>query len=97
MLSYVDCLGMSDLDEGDVEMLALDNHLPTIVALEYGNFLLHCPGGVVVLQQRFNERLITARLRHDWKKVHRLELLLEHLHNYALEHLDDPKRISSNH
>ncbi|MGF1528178.1 MAG: hypothetical protein ACFCBW_15475 [Candidatus Competibacterales bacterium] len=79
MLSYEDCLGWSDLEEDDVETIADQEHLPTIVALEYACYLLDVPGGLPLMRQRLTMGLVDAERRRDRLQVRRLQEVMAHL------------------
>lgn len=56
MLTFEDCLALSELTEAEILAIAEHENLPEVVALELGNYLVHSPGG---------ERLIRAMIRDD--------------------------------
>ncbi len=44
MLTYEDCVGLTDLTEEEIEAIAQHEHLPEIIAAELGCYLVHDPG-----------------------------------------------------
>ena len=49
MLTYEDCVELSDLTEEEIEDVAQHEHLPEIVALQLGSYLVHSPEGVPMI------------------------------------------------
>lgn len=45
MLTYEDCLGLSEMTEEEIEAIAEHEHIPEMVALEMGNYLVSTPAG----------------------------------------------------
>ena len=92
MLTYEDCLELSDLTEDEVEAIALHEHLPEIVALEMGSYLVHGPGGVPMIKRIILDD-IEEQLRrgHPDKALH-LKLVLRHfVHTHPKHPLDEPR------
>jgi hypothetical protein len=76
MLSLDDCIGMSDLTEDEIAVIAEHEHVPEIVALELGHGLLKTPKGVFILKCCISDVLAQAKLAGKRDKVKRLDLLL---------------------
>lgn len=55
MLTLRDCLGLCDLTEEEVAVIAEYEHVPIIVALEEGNCLLCQDGGADRIAQMFTD------------------------------------------
>ena len=45
MLTIQDCIELSELNEDEILAIAEHEHVPEMVALEMGNYLLHRPDG----------------------------------------------------
>ena len=45
MLTFEDCLGLSELTEDEILAIAEHEHIPEIAALGLGNYLIHEPRG----------------------------------------------------
>jgi hypothetical protein len=45
MLSFEDCVALSSLTEDEIAAIAEHEHLPMIVAVELGNYLVQTPDG----------------------------------------------------
>jgi len=76
MLSLADCVGMSELTEDEIAIIAEHEHVPEIVALELGHGLLKTPKGVFILMGYISDVLEQAKLAGKRDKVKRLDLLL---------------------
>ncbi len=50
MLTFEDCLALSDLSEAQIIALAEHEHLPEMLALEYGEYLMHSETGAQELK-----------------------------------------------
>lgn len=51
MLTYEDCVGLTDLEEDEIEAIAQHEHMPEIVAAELGCCLVHDPKGIPRIKQ----------------------------------------------
>lgn len=78
MLTYKDCVELSDLTEDEIEGIAMHEHLPDIVALELGNYLLHDPEGVPMIKRIFLDDIEAHRRNGRTDKVVLLKLVLRH-------------------
>jgi hypothetical protein len=76
MLSLDQCIGMSDLTEDEIAVIAEHEHVPEIVAVELGQSLLKTPKGVFILKCYISDALEQAKLAGKGEKVKRLDLLL---------------------
>lgn len=78
MLTYEDCLELSDLTEEEVESIAQHEHIPEIVALEFGHYLVDNPDGVPMLKRIIIDDIEEQRRRGHADKVLHLKLVLRH-------------------
>lgn len=76
MLTWTDCLGLCDLTEAEIEAIAEHEHLPEIVALELGNYLVHSAGGVPMIKLIIRDDIAKAQARGDHKHAGMLKLVL---------------------
>ena len=76
MLSLAECIGMSDLTEGEIAVIAEHEHVPDIVAVELGQDLLKTSKGVFILRCYVSDVLEQAKLAGKRDKVKRLDRLL---------------------
>jgi hypothetical protein len=77
VLTFKDCLGLSELSEEEIDAIAEHEHLPLIVALEFGNALIHRPGGDQAIAAMIGDDITEARTRGDDVHALALELVLE--------------------
>ena len=78
MLSYEDCVELSDLTEEEIEAIAEHEHLPEIAALELGSYLVHTEEGVPMIKRIILDDIGDARHRGHDQKVLQLKLVLKH-------------------
>ena len=78
MLSYQDCVELSDLTEEEIEAIAQHEHLPEMAALELGSYLVHTDQGVPMIKRIILEDIEEERRRGDAEKVLQLKLVLKH-------------------
>jgi len=78
MLTYQDCLGLCDLTEEEIEAVALHEHIPQIVAVELGNYLLHRPDGTLCIKRMILDDIDQAQHGGDNQRVFQLKLVLKH-------------------
>ncbi len=76
MLTYEDCIGFSELTADEVDAIAEHEHVPTIVALEMGRYLLDAPDGTRVLKRFILDDIDAARGRGDTLHAACLKLIL---------------------
>ncbi len=68
MLTFEDCLGLCELSEEEIRAIAEHEHLPQIVALELGNYLMRGPDGELLVSHMFIDDIRAAERRGD--RVH---------------------------
>ena len=78
MLTYNDCLGLSDLTQEEVAALARIRHLPEVVALEMGWSLCRTPEGKRAIRRMILDDVEAACRRGDARTAARLALVLHH-------------------
>jgi hypothetical protein len=78
MLSYEDCVELSDLTEEEIEAIAEHEHLPEIAALEMGSYLVHTEEGVPMIKRIILDDIEEERRRGHNQKVLQLKLVLKH-------------------
>ena len=76
MLTLDECIGMSDLTEEEIAVIAEHEHVPDIVAVQLGQGLLKTSKGVFILKCYISDSLEHAKLAGNRDKVKRLDLLL---------------------
>ena len=78
MLTLEDCIALSDLTEDEVLAIAEHEHLPEMLAVELGNYLIHSPNGVPLLKRMILDDIEAAKKRGDLEHAFRLRLVLRH-------------------
>lgn len=78
VLTLKDCIELCDLTEEEVEAIAEHEHIPTIVAAELGNYLVHSPEGVPMIRRFIVDDIKAAEARGDFRHVTVLKLVLWH-------------------
>jgi len=81
MLTYEDCLGMTDLTQAEVEAIAEHEHCPEIIALELGNYLVHTDEGRPRIRKMILDDMAAAEARGDTAHSAKLKLVLKHFCN----------------
>ncbi len=83
MLTFEDCLAMSELTEEEILAIAEHEHIPELAALELGNYLVHAPKGEERIKRMILEDIEAAREEHDVHRTAALKLVLKH---FCAEH-----------
>lgn len=78
MLTYEDCLAMCDLTEDEIDAIAERAHLPEIVALELGQYIIERPDGDLAVRRIILEDIADAETRGDMEHALKLKLVLRH-------------------
>jgi hypothetical protein len=78
MLTYEDCVGLSDLTEDEIEAIAEHEHIPEIVAAELGSYLVHTDDGVPKIRRIILEDIELAKKKGDAEHAITLKLVLKH-------------------
>ena len=83
MLTFEDCVALCELSPAEIDAISEHEHLPDIIAIEYGNYLIHSDGG-----QRFIRRIIIDDIDHA--RAHgdfaRMSLLIGVLRRFVESH-----------
>lgn len=77
MLSYQDCVELSDLTEEEIEAIAEHEHLPEMAALELGSYLVHTADGIPMIKRIILDDIDEERRRGHDEKVLQLKLVLK--------------------
>ncbi len=81
MLTLKDCLGFCELTEDEIEAIAEHEHLPEIVAIELGQYLVHLPKGQNAIRQIIRDDIRVAEARGDGSHAAKLKLILRWFDN----------------
>lgn len=77
MLTYEDCLAMTDLTEEEVEAIAEHEHCHEMRALEVGHYLIQAPEGRPRIRRMIVEDIAMAQARGNIRHVEKLNLVLQ--------------------
>ena len=83
MLTYEDCVGLSELTEGEIEAIAEHEHIPDMAALEMGNYLVHTGAGERRLKAIIVDDIATARASGNGQHAAVLQAVLK---NFIAQH-----------
>ncbi len=83
MLTFEDCLALSELTEEEILAIAEHEHIPELEALELGNYLVHAPKGEETIKRMILEDIEAARALHDVRRTAALKRVLKH---FCAEH-----------
>lgn len=83
MLTFQDCLGLSELTEEEILAVAEHENIPELAALEFGNYLMRTPSGERRLKRIILDDIAAARKSGNIRHAATLKLVLRH---YCQEH-----------
>ncbi len=88
MLTLQDCIELSELTEEEILAIAAHEHIPEMLALELGNYLIHSPSGEKRIKAMIVDDIEAARCAGDHKRVLALKMCLKHYveHHAGHEH-----------
>jgi hypothetical protein len=89
MLTYQDCLGLSTLTDDEVSAIAEHEHVPQMIAVELGYYLIQREDGVPAIRKIILDDLSRAEMRGDNDHALKLRLVLWH---FLATHPDNPAR-----
>jgi hypothetical protein len=78
VLTFEDCLGLCELSEVEIRAVAEHEHLPQMVALELGDYLMHGRDGELLVSHMFIEDIRAAERRGDLLHAATLKRALRH-------------------
>jgi hypothetical protein len=78
MLSLQDCIALSDLTEDEIEAIGAHEHLPDMLALEMGHYLIQTPEGEKRIRRIIVDDIEHARAQGDLQRVALLKATLKH-------------------
>lgn len=78
MLTFEDCLALSELTEDEIDAIAQHENLPEIVALELGNYLIRQPDGAVLIQRMILDDIANAESHGARERALILKATLRH-------------------
>jgi len=84
MLRFEDCLELCQLSEEEILAIAEHEHIPEIVALELGDYLVRGPDGELLVSHMLIDDIRAAERRGDLVHAAQLKRTLRH---FLEEHL----------
>jgi hypothetical protein len=78
MLTLRDCIDLSDLTEEEILAIAEHEHIPEIIAMEYGQYLMETPDGEPCIKAIIRDDIRHAEQRGDTEHMLKLKLVLKH-------------------
>ena len=78
MLTIEDCIAFSELTEPEILAIAEHEHVPEMIAVEMGSYLLHRPDGETCIKSIILDDIRKAQERGDRRHVARLKMVLRH-------------------
>ena len=84
MLTYLDCLGMCDFSQDEINAIAHHEHISGMQAIALAEGLIHRRDGAVKLEQLLLDELAEAIREGDDRRALSMELLLQRFrHQHA--------------
>jgi len=84
MLTIQDCIELSELTEAEILAIAEHEHIPEMVAIELGNYLIQTSSGEKRIKAMIADDLELARRAGDLRRILALKLCLkEFLEHHA--------------
>ena len=93
MLSYEDCVGLSELTEEEIRAISEHEHIPDIVAAELGAYLVTTSDGENRIRRIILDDIRQAESREDLKRALELKAVL---HHFMKHHPANPNVFAAN-
>lgn len=78
MLTWEDCVALSELTPEEIEAIAMHEHCPEMIAAELGHYLLETPAGERRIRTMIRDDIRHARAGGDFCRAARLKEVLRH-------------------
>lgn len=78
MLTKEDCIALCELSADEVAAIAEHEHIPEIVALELGHYLVHTKQGEARIEKMIVDDIEHARAHRDYPHMAKLVAVLRH-------------------
>lgn len=78
MLTIQDCIELSELSEDEILAIAEHEHVPEMVAVEIGNYLVHTPSGEKRIKRMIADDIAHARETGNVEHAALLKSVLKH-------------------
>jgi hypothetical protein len=94
MITIEDCIALSELTEPEILAIAEHEHVPEMIALEMGNYLLHSPTGEACIKGIILDDIRQAQERGDLEHVTKLKMVLRHFtETHRRQAMREPMRV----
>ncbi len=90
MLTFEDCLAYCDLTEEEIHAIAQHEHIPEMVALELGQYLVKSPDGTRRIKRMILDDIEEAKAQNELDRYLCLKATLKH---FVDTHPDNPVRV----
>ncbi len=77
MLTLEDCIALSGLTPEEAEVIAEGQHLPDIIAVELGAYLVRTRAGQARIKAIMRDHIAEAQARDDHRRAAQLKLCLK--------------------
>jgi hypothetical protein len=77
VITYQDCVRFSGLSEDEIAAIAEHEHLPEMVAVELGQYLLHTRNGLPTIRRIIRDDICRAEARGDFRHAMKLRAVLD--------------------
>lgn len=78
MLTYEDCVGLSELTEDEIHAIAQHDHLTELAALELGAYLVKTEDGRLAIRKMILDDIDRARVAGSYAETLKLKATLKH-------------------
>lgn len=78
MLSLIDCIGLSQLDEDEIQAIAAHEHVPDVIAIELAEYMIQSPDGVPMIKRIIIDDIERAQNQNKPMEVEKLRRVLHH-------------------
>ena len=78
MLTYKDCIGLCALTDEEVRAIAIHEHVPDIIAMEIGQYIIQGEDGVPRIRRIILDDIEQARDAGNASRADKLEQVLRH-------------------
>jgi hypothetical protein len=85
MLTLEDCIALSGLTREEVDAIAEHEHLPEVIAVELGCYLLQLPQGRPAIKAIIRDDIARAQAAGDYRHSAKLKLVLRHFIEHCRE------------
>lgn len=89
MLTYEDCLGLCDLTDEEIRAIAAHEHIPEVVALELGQYLIKTEDGTRVIKSMILDDIAAAEKSGHPDEALKLKAVMRHFIETHSDHSGD--------